>query len=254
MFSAVGALAQPALIALFIKIFDKKAVGAVIKDFSEGGVLLGLKSLLQNLTGFGDDLMIWGTNLIGDFCKLFGQGSTFDNALLGTGSTIKALGSAITASGGTIAVAIGLIVAAIASLTSSYGGLGGVIERVGKVFGDAIKGMKDFANSIGFSDKIDKLKKSLSNMVEPLKKLYDALGKLKPVWEVVFVTLSAVIEVALNAIVAAVGALVDVIGGLADIIGGALDVVVGIVTLDGELIVKGFKLMGEGIVGVFQGL
>jgi len=180
--------------------------------------------------------------------------SIFESALVDGAGKFKAFGTAVQGVTGISTAGFAAITAAILSLTSSYGGLGGAVKRIGQVFSDAVKGVKDFANSIGFSDKIEKLKKSLSNMVEPLKKIYDALGKLKPVWEVVFVTLSAVIEVALNAIVAAIGAVVDVISGLADIIGGALDVVVGIVTLDGELIVKGFKLMGEGIVGVFKGL
>lgn len=90
---------------------------------------------------------------------------------------VAGLGSKLSGLAGPIAIAV----AAIASLSSSYGGLGGVLKRVGQVFTDAIKGIRDFADKIGFSDKIEKLKDAFGHLVEPLKRIYDVLGLLKPV-------------------------------------------------------------------------
>ena len=61
-------------------------------------------------------------------------------------------------------VGFGLAAGAVLSLFSSYGGLEGVIERIKKVFTDVVGHVKDFANSIGFSDKIEALKGALSGL------------------------------------------------------------------------------------------
>lgn len=69
---------------------------------------------------------------------------------------------------------VGVITAVVIALSSAYGGLGGAIKRVGEMFSQAFEKVKIFADSIGFSDKINALKESF-------KKLYDILAVLKPV-------------------------------------------------------------------------
>jgi len=80
-----------------------------------------------------------------------------------------------------IAAPAAVAIAAILSLTSSYGGLGGVMQRIGKLFSDVKKKVSDFAKAIGFHEAIDRLKNSLSKLGDGFKKIYDALGKLKPI-------------------------------------------------------------------------
>lgn len=123
----------------------------------------------------------WGegikTAIIGLANKVVGWFGPLQTAMVGGSSTITSFGSALSA----LAAPVAIAVAAIASLSSAYGGLGGVLKRIGKVFSDTVKHVKDFADKIGFSDKIEVLKDSFSHLVEPLKRIYDVLGLLKPV-------------------------------------------------------------------------
>lgn len=143
---------------------------------------------------------------------------------------------------------------AILSLTSSYGGLGGVLERVGKVFSDTVKHVKDFANSIGFSDKIQKLKDAFSHLLDPLKRVYEVLGKLKPVWEVLFTTLTGVATTALNTIVGIIGGLAEVLAGIVDIVAGVIGLIVDVVTLNFTNLRTDIETIWNGIVEFFQGI
>lgn len=122
---------------------------------------------------------------------------------------------------GPIAIVTGLVL----SLTSSYGGLSGVLERVKKVFSDTIQHVKDFADSIGFSDKIAALKDALGGLGGVFKTIYEWLGLLKPIWEVFFTTITGIATTALNMIVGA-------INGFVEIVTGIINVFVGLVTLD----------------------
>lgn len=82
---------------------------------------------------------------------------------------------------GGVAGTIGLVATAIASLTSAYGGLGGVIERIKKVFSDAWGVAKQFFEATGAAGAVERLKEAFGKLGEALKGIYDALGALKPV-------------------------------------------------------------------------
>jgi hypothetical protein len=135
---------------------------------------------------------------------------------------------------------IGVITAVVIALSSAYGGLGGAIKRVGEMFGQAFEKVKIFADSIGFSDKINALKESF-------KKLYDILAVLKPVWEVVFTFGSTVVEAAINTIIGAISACIEVVTGVIDIITGVLEtlggLVIGLLTGDFQTFWTGINTM-----------
>lgn len=80
-----------------------------------------------------------------------------------------------------LAPVIAAVVTVVLSLTSSYGGLHGVMEKVGDVFKNVGNNVKEFAKNIGFDKAIERLKTAFGHMGEALKKVYDQLAVLKPV-------------------------------------------------------------------------
>lgn len=129
---------------------------------------------------------------------------------------------------GPIAIVIGLITA----LSSAYGGLGGVLQRIGKVFSDTWDNVKEWAGMIGLSDSIEKFKSALGRLWDYIKKLYDILGLLKPVWEVVFTAMSGVATVVLDVLVGAFTGLIDIITAVVDIVNNGIEMIVGFFTFD----------------------
>lgn len=112
-------------------------------------------------------------------------------------------------------VGFAAVTAAVVSLFSAYGGLEGVLQRVGQVFSDTVEHVKNFANSIGFSDKLDALKDAFG-------RLYDLLGKLKPIWEIFFTTITGIATTALNMVIGAVNNFVKIVSGIINVFVGAL--------------------------------
>jgi hypothetical protein len=80
-----------------------------------------------------------------------------------------------------IAGPVTAVITVIASLSSSYGGLGGVLERIGQLISDVTENVKKFAKAIGMDGVINRLKTSLGKLSDAFGKVYDALGKLKPI-------------------------------------------------------------------------
>ena len=176
-----------------------------------------------------------------------GQATT----LLGTiGSAFTSLGGVISGAFGAIASAaapIAAVVGVVIALSAAYGGLGGVVKKVGEVFGNAIERVKEFAKQIGISEAIDKLKTSFGNLL-------DMLAKLKPVWDVLFAAIGAVVEGVLNMVIGA-------ITGLATVISGIVDVIVGVLTIIGDAftdthghVEESLTLMATGIMNIFVGI
>lgn len=81
--------------------------------------------------------------------------------------------------GGSISAMAGLTTV-ILSLTSAYGGLGGVLERVKQMFSDMFDIAKKVLEALGAQAGIDILKDAFSRLGDALKRVYDALGALKP--------------------------------------------------------------------------
>ena len=94
--------------------------------------------------------------------------------------TVKAFGGFIDKISG-VAGPIAIVVAVITALSSAYGGLGGVIERIKKVFSDAWGVAKQFFEATGAAGAVERLKEAFGKLGEALKGIYDALGALKPV-------------------------------------------------------------------------
>ena len=76
---------------------------------------------------------------------------------------------------------MGGITAALIALSSAYGGLGGVVERIGKVFADAWDIAKKLFDALGGSEVIDYCKEAFGRLGSALKGVYDALAALKPI-------------------------------------------------------------------------
>ena len=266
--------------------FEKSFFGPIVKTIL--GILVG-NTVLGAIRGFftgGDnkslfgaivDSMTWVITSIGglvpgwgkEWGELFGGAFKFDAEKLGLGTAFKelftstipsALSSAGAAFGGfmesvsAIAGPLAIVIAAVLSLTSSYGGLGGVLKRVGKVFSDTVKHVKDFADKIGFSEKIEKLKDAFGHLVEPLKRIYDVLGLLKPVWEFLFTTITGALTIALDTVVGLVGGLAETLAGLVDIIAGVLGLIVDLFTLNFTNLDNDIRTIWNGIVEFFQGI
>lgn len=152
------------------------------------------------------------------------------------------MGSAIAGVNPIVWVAI----AAVTSLSSAYGGIGGVLKRIGQIFSDTAKHVKEFADRIGFSEKLQVLAKGFGV-------IYDALGRLKPLWEIVFTTLTGVATTAIEALVGLFGGLAEMLGGVAEVIGGIIGIIVDLVTLNFDNLAADVESIWNGIKDFFQG-
>lgn len=101
---------------------------------------------------------------------------TVPSAMSGAVKAISGFASKLAGFAGPIAA----VVAVVTSLTSAYGGLGGVIQRIGKVFSDAAKYVKGVMDALGASETIQYAKDAFGRLGESLKKVYDSLAVLKP--------------------------------------------------------------------------
>lgn len=172
---------------------------------------------------------------------VFGSGGSYT---LGEGITafLTDMGKALSAVNPIVWVAI----AAVTSLSSAYGGIGGVLKRIGQIFSDTAKHVKEFADRIGFSEKLQVLAKGFGT-------IYDALGRLKPLWEIVFTTLTGVATVAIEALVGLFGGLAEMLGGVAEVIGGVIGIIVDLVTLNFDNLAADIESIWNGIKDFFKG-
>ena len=119
-----------------------------------------------------------------------------------------------------------LLATAILSLTSAYGGLGGVIERIKKVFSDAWDVMKKVFDLVGGNEAIQRCKDAFSHLGDAFGKVYDALGKLKPLWELFFDAVSLVAGVVMGAIATTIAGIADFVGFVADAVATIVDILI----------------------------
>lgn len=144
------------------------------------------------------------------------------------------------------------VATAIYSLVQSYGGLEGTITKIKETVGGIVDAIKQKAESIHLTEKVDKLK-------EAIKGLGDNLGGLKSFWDTIFffiqktgtfigVTLLPLIKDFIKLATSGI----NIISSLVKAVGGAFDVIVGIFTGDGEKIKKGASDIWEGVKKFFK--
>ena len=81
---------------------------------------------------------------------------------------------------GSLAGPIAAVTAVVVSLTSAYGGLGGVIERIKQVFSDAFGIIKAVMDKLGATESLNAVKDAFGRLGDSIKALYDSLAGLKP--------------------------------------------------------------------------
>lgn len=212
----------------------------------------------------------------------------------GLGTAFGSVGSAVTGAlsaigglvGGGVAAGLGIVAAAVAAVVSvviflkenweavtaavknffevniapkldaiseSFGKIKDALVKVGNAIWDAIpQSWKDFlgevAEAIGkVIDKIAEWFKSI-DWLEAIGKVFETIGGI------IFSAVSGVIAGAISTFVTLIEGLVDVITGIVEIVSGVIETIVGIITLDGEKIKEGAKMIVDGVVDVFKGL
>jgi len=171
----------------------------------------------------------------------------------GLGSALMGVGDILSKMAGPIA----LVTAAIISLTESYGGLGGVLERVGKIFTDTWDNIKQWSDTIGLSDNIAKLGEAFGKLWDKLQALLSILGLLKPVWETLFTAISGAASIIGEIVVTVFDACVRAITGFIEYVDGVLglfiDTITGIFTGDFSGLQEDIQEIWDGICDIFTG-
>ena len=212
----------------------------------------------------------------------------------GLGTAFGSVGSAVTGAlsaigglvGGGVAAGLGVVAAAVAAVVSvvvflkenweavtaavknffevniapkldaiseSFGKIKDALVKVGNAIWDAIpQSWKDFlgevAEAIGkVVDKIAEWFKSI-DWLEAIGEVFETIGGI------IFSAVSGVIAGAISTFITLIEGLVDVITGIVEIVSGVIETIVGIITLDGEKIKEGAKMIVDGVVDVFKGL
>lgn len=137
-------------------------------DRKKGGLGFAIKGALDGVFTYAD---IWKKQFV----------SLMEAAAVDGAGKFTAFNTALKGMTGIGSVGFGLIATAIASLTSSYGGLGGVLERIKKMFSDMIDIAKNVMDALGANEALQAAREGFEKLAAGLKKVYDALAVLKPV-------------------------------------------------------------------------
>ena len=222
-FGVLAALIAPMVIKLGWDIFKKDIWLGTMRGFffgkdAEGAALTGAQSFFQSIKYIF-------TNRLKDLGEIIGTS-------LGFGDMFKGVASWV----GNIAGPFAAITAVVLSLTSAYGGLGGVLERVKKVFTDAWDIIKKFYEASEIANAIAYLKEQFGRLKDALKGIYDALAPLKPMWELVFDAISVAMGVIGSIITTVMALLAGFIGALVDVAATIINVFVDPITAIATLI------------------
>ncbi len=218
-----------------------------------------LKSTKDGLsTLFSDEWM--PASLSGGLDEIFGplkanMDSFVSSVSLGTTSIGEAFTAAFGVSIGSLigtAIAIAAVVLAIVDLWNTSEEFR---DTVSSVFSMLKETLSNAFQEIG--DALGSLWESIKGLGTALYDLYESSG-LKGLVEILAdlavvlagIAVTAAIETISNSIVG----LIQVAQGAFDILSGLVDVITGIFTLDGEKIIEGFSLMGEGLLEVAEGI
>ena len=184
--------------------------------------------------------------------------SAIVTACSGLASIAGGVSSFVTAIGGlgsALLPIIGIAAAvatAIYSLTATYGGLEGTMTKLKETFGVVVDSIKKRAEELNLGDKLDRLKTSISNLL-------DQLGSMKNFWDIVLKSLQVVGVFIGNVLVPVIGILADTFSFAIDLVSSLLEwldsfaeLLIGIFTGDSEKIVSGAKGMWESLKDEFD--
>lgn len=242
---------------------EKSFLGPIVAKLLTGGFLLAvftngisafLKGAWKGLLGLLGKIFDGATlsTFFGDlFVNIgeFGLGEGILTSIAGVSTKLGAILEVLEGAFWPIAIVV-------TSLLSSFGGLGGLLERIGKIFKDTAEWVGFFWDKLGGSTVVELLRVSFGHLAKAFGRVYDALGKLKPVWDALFKAISfvaglvgGVLIVAFDALGSALAIVVELASGLVDIFGSFLEWIGGIVEKAVEGIVNIFKWLKYVLIG-----
>lgn len=162
---------------------------------------------------------------------------------------------------GPVLAAIGAVAAAIGALLFAYDGVAGVVEKIKETATNVINSLKEKADKLGISEKIEKLKTAFDNLMTTLQPFIELLrGALKVVFDHLFKRIGEIITLIgselLNVVSAGITMLtgvIDFINGFLTVIKGAINVIVGLFTGDLDRARQGAETIWNGIKDIFKG-
>lgn len=107
-----------------------------------------------------------------------------------------------------------------------------------------------FFEATGAAGAVERLKEAFSKLGGALKQVYDALAGLKPVWELIFNVLSALVGI----VIGAVGSVLSVV---ADLVSGIVTAIAFIISKTSEFIdwvLTGIGNLVQGVIDFFTNM
>lgn len=236
-----------------------KGIATVVKGVAEFGIALaGLATGLGFLFG-GEGVFAGIAAKISGFFAMFVSGGIVYEAIGEIGMTLSILVESFTGIAIPVSAAMAAVVAVIAGIAAALVDIWNTSETFRTAVIEAFTKVKD--SLVGAFNKVKEavspLWQSIKDLGAAIYDFYEASGMKSVV--ALFATLAAtvagsVISIAIDAISTAFSGLAQVLTGAVDIITGVVDILSGLLTLDTGKIIDGFKKLGEGIVGAFDGI
>ena len=184
----------------------------------------------------------------------------FSKMFAGTEGGISIFAQLASVLSGPVLIAIGAVVAAIGALTFAYGGIEGVINKIKETATNVINNLKEKADELGLTEKIEKLKAAFEKLKTALAPVIELLrGKLKSAFDVIFKVIEGLVSFLgsevlniISALVSMLTGVIEFITGFVNIIRGAIDVIVGLFTGDLSQAFFGAQRVWDGIKDIFK--
>lgn len=203
--------------------------------------------------------VVTGIMTIGNILNTTGMAKNISSiaTAVGTGAGGEGLAGAFAGLSGVIGpvvIAILAVVAAIALMVGAFGGVEETMAEIKERIDDVRNSLAEFAEKVGLSDTIDRLKESFSRMG-------DSVQNLRPIFEFALDVLADFAKVigktvigALDGFLTVLDGVVNVVNGVFDVIGGLIEVITNLVKGDYAAADKGLETMITGLGEIFYGL
>ena len=176
-------------------------------------------------------------------------------AAAGAGGTAAAGGlGAMAAAVAPLAAILAGVTLAVMSFTASFGGVEGAMAKLKEVFTDIGNSIKEFADRMNISERIQALKDSVSDLMTHMGDMQDMWNVLLAIGKPFAILVGDTLVVAFDMLVSIVKGVIEVIDGLMQILGGLGKIIAGLVEGDFTKVKDGAWDIVNGIADALVGL
>ena len=250
-------------IQMLLDWYDSKTpedIAKILENIAKAILLFKFTGFVgKGVSGFASFLSVLASakNVVGILSGLGSAGSAAGTgiAAAGAGGTAAAGGlGAFVAAVAPVAAAIAGITLAVKSFVDSFGGVGGAVERLKKLFGDISGYLKGVAEDLNLAGVIQRLKDAFSG-------LFSSLGNMKDFWEVILKVFEVVVDAIGTALIPiiellakALGVIVVTVKGVIENLGALGEIIVGVFTLNFDKVIEGVERFVNSFIGWFKDL